>query len=126
MVEAIGVLCWPRDSVYVLSVGCSEEAIAIPSDAGFLGLALKMADIFFLGQSRGALGTAKLLTGHSESNPKLFRYQHIAGSGEFNLDATDRITALKGIGASMAREAMPQITQVFLRSSCEKFVPFHS
>jgi patatin-like phospholipase/acyl hydrolase len=124
-VEAIGVLGWPKNSIYILSIGCTEEPITVPMTAGTLGLALKMADIFLLGQSKGALGTAKLLIGHTEKDKRLFRYQHMAGPGEFDLDATGKIMDLKGIGMNMAREAACQILPVFFGSACEKFVPYH-
>jgi uncharacterized protein len=124
-VEAVGVLRWPQDQIRILSIGCSEEAIAIPSRAGILSLGLKMADIFLLGQSRGAIGTAKLLTGHTENKKRLYRYQHVASVGEFDLDATSRISALKGIGVGLAREAIQQIDTVFLGAPCEEFTPYH-
>lgn len=124
VVEAISTLNWSRDELFVLSIGCSEEVISIPEDSGYLGLAFKMADIFMLGQSRGAYGTAKLLTGHSDRDPRLFRYQPITAKGEFRLDGTGRIGMMKGVGVNMAREALPQIQEYFLTSTREAFVPF--
>lgn len=125
VVEAVATLEWPRDELRVLSIGCSEEPISIPENSGHLGLVLKMADIFMLGQSRGAHGTAKLLLGHSERNPRLFRYQPIVAKGDYCLDGADKIEALKGVGASLAREAIPQIQDFFLKSNRESFVPCH-
>lgn len=126
VVEAIGTLGWSNDDLYVLSIGCSEEPLSIPQKSGYLGLALKMADIFMLGQSRGAHGTAKLLTGHTERDPRVFRFQPIISKGEFCLDGVRKIKALKGVGTNMAREATPQISDFFLNGSREGFVPFHS
>lgn len=123
-VEAVGVLRWPHDQIYILSVGCSEEVLAIPASAGLANLAFKLADIFLLGQSRSAIGTAKLLTGHTENDKRLYRYQHSARDGEFLLDSTNRISALKGIGSSLAREAIPQINSVFLSEPRQHFTPF--
>lgn len=125
VVEAISTLEWSRDALYVLSIGCSEEAFPIPKNAGYLGLAFKMADIFTLGQSRSAHGTAKLLTGHSDRDPRLFRYQPIAAKGEFCLDGAEQISAMKGVGVNMAREALPQIEEYFLHSPREVFLPHH-
>lgn len=126
VVEAMSSLTWSNDDLYVLSIGCSEEALSIPKNSGYLGLALKMADIFMLGQSRGAHGTAKLLTGHSERDPRVFRFQPIMPKGEFCLDGARQINSLKGVGANMAREAMPQIKDFFLNCTRDEFVPFHS
>jgi len=125
VVEAIAVLGWPQDSIHVLSLGCTEAAIEIPENPGMLGLALKLADIFMLGQSRSACGTAKLLLGDAPSNPRLYRYQHVSAKGEYDLDAADRIDALKGIGVSLAREAIPLIRGTFFEHPREEFVPFH-
>lgn len=122
-VEAVGMLRWAPDSLRILSLGCSEEAIPIPDNAGMLGFALKMADIFMLGQSRGSYGTAKLLTGHTEADPRIYRYQHIAPVGEFTLDGANDIPRLKGVGANMAREAVPLIKNLFLSCSRDKFSP---
>jgi len=123
VVEAIGTLGWPRDELKVLSIGCSEEPIPIPENAGFLGLAMKMADLFMVGQSRGSNGTAKLLLGHTDSDPKLFRYQPIVAKGDFCLDGVSKIRDLKGVGANLAREAMPQIQEFFLTAPREEFMP---
>lgn len=124
-VEAVGVLRWPQDQIHILSIGCSEEVLAIPANAGTTNLAFKLADMFLLGQSRSAIGTAKLLIGHTESNRRVYRYQHSARDGEFLLDSTNRIAALKGIGSSLAREAIPQIENVFFGEHRELFTPFH-
>ncbi|MFL6236724.1 MAG: hypothetical protein ACJ76N_26580 [Thermoanaerobaculia bacterium] len=82
-----------------------------------------MADLFLLGQSRGALGTAKLLLGAEDADQRLFRFQHVANPGEFELDAVEQIPVLKGIGAAMAREALPRILPNFLVGDREPFVP---
>lgn len=126
VVEAMSTLGWSNDELYVLSIGCSEEALSIPKNSGYLGLVLKMADIFMLGQSRGAHGTAKLLTGHTENDPRVFRFQPITAKGEFCLDGARQIDSLKGIGVNMAREANPQVQKFFLNSPSEPFAPCFS
>lgn len=123
VVEAITILGWEASSLRVLSLGCSESPFHIPEDSGFVGLAAKLADVFMVGQSRSSYGTAKLLMGPTKIEERLFRYQPITGSGEFQLDDTDKIGALKGIGAALARQALPQVQQVFLGNPREPFVP---
>ncbi len=126
VVEAIGILRWPSEELKVLSIGCSEEPVHIPENAGTLGLALKMADLFMIGQSRSSNGTAKLLLGHTDHDPKLFRYQPIMSKGDFCLDGVRKIRTMKGVGANLARESVPQIQEFFLNSPTrEKFVPCH-
>lgn len=123
VVEAIGILGWDPLSLHVLSLGCTEAPVAPAEQSGIASLAFRMADLFLLGQSRCAMGTAKLLMGQESSEHRLLRFQHVAKPGEFGLDAVDRIPVLKGLGASMAREALPKITTTFLSEVCEPFVP---
>ncbi|WP_448510133.1 hypothetical protein [Immundisolibacter sp.] len=82
-VEARGVLGWTNDDLYILSLGCTEEAIDIPTDAGYIGLLRKSTALFMQGQSRAAVGTAILLSGHSETDPRYFRYQPQVAAGSF-------------------------------------------
>jgi patatin-like phospholipase/acyl hydrolase len=125
VVEAIGILDWDPRSLHVLSLGCTEAPSAPAEQSGTAALARQVADLFLLGQSRGAMGTAKLLMGADDAEQRLLRYQHVATPGEFELDAVDQIPALKGIGAALAREALPKVTEVFLNGAREPFVPFH-
>ena len=124
VVEAISILGWDPRSLYVLSLGCTEAPDAPAEQSGVTGLALRMADLFLLGQSRCAMGTAKLLMGAEDAEHRLFRLQHTARPGEFELDAVDQIPVLKGIGAAMAREALPKVSSNFLMAVREPFVPF--
>lgn len=123
VVEAIGILGWDPRSLHVLSLGCTEAPSAPAEQSGMVGLALRIADLFLLGQSRGAMGTAKLLMGAADADQRLFRYQHVASPGEFGLDGVDEIPVLKGIGAAMAREALPRVTATFFAGAREPFVP---
>ncbi len=125
VVEALGILDWPRESLYVLSLGCSEEAFEIPENSGKTGLATKVADIFMRGQTRAAIGTAKILTKHSDKSRRLYRYNEIVPTGMYGLDSTEQIAALKGIGTNMARQALSDISSVFLDREREQFVACH-
>jgi hypothetical protein len=107
-----------------LSLGCSEELSRVPENGGRAALASKVADLFMAGQSLASLGTAKLLTGHTDTNRRLFRYTEVAPAGTFCLDAVDQIENLKGIGTSLARQALPEITPVFLDTHRTPFTPF--
>ncbi len=123
-VEAVGVLDWPRDDLYVLSLGCCEGAFEIPERTGVADC-LKVVEMLMLGQSRGAIGTAKLLTGHMEGLRRVFRYNHVAPAGMFGLDTVDQIATLRGLGEGLAREALPEVRRVFLAGEREPFVPLH-
>lgn len=126
VVEGLSVLGWESKDLHVLSIGCTEEPVRIPENSGWLGLAFQLADVFVLGQSRSAMGMAKLLMGCEQGDQRLQRYQHIAPEGEYDLDSVSRIPALKGVGASMAREALPRIKAIFFDAKKEEFIPHHS
>lgn len=123
VVEATSILGWDPRSLHVLSLGCTEAPSAPPEQGGLIGLALRMADLFLIGQSRSAMSTAKLLMGAEDAHRRLFRYQHSASPGEFDLDTVAAIPALKGIGASMAREALPLVTSTFFAEPRGHFEP---
>jgi hypothetical protein len=124
VVEAIGILGWPRDELYVLSIGCTEPTYCIPHETSELQLASGVSEIFLQGQSKGALGTAKLLIGDTPQRRRLFRYQTVVPHGLFELDGIEHVSTLKGLGAAEARIALPEVREIFLGPTAETFVPY--
>lgn len=122
-VEARGVLGWTNDDLYVLSLGCTEEVIDIPTEAGYGGLLRKSTALFMQGQSRASVGTAMLLSGHSEADPHFFRYQPVVAAGKFSLDRVGMIDRLRGLGHAYARDALPALEKRFLQEKAEPFNP---
>ena len=125
VVEAITLLDWPRDSLKVLSLGCTTEPLnvnlgrRIPLGKSYWGF--KLLDVFMHVQSHASLGTALLLAGHDN----VVRIDKDVSQGKFGLDKTKEIDSLKGLGASEARYALPKLREVFLGDHAEPFVPFH-
>ena len=124
VVEAITVLDWPRDSLKVLSLGCTEPLNVnwgrrIPLGKSYW--AFKLLDVFMHAQSHGSLGTAKLLAGHDN----IIRIAPSVSHGRFSLDGTKEINSLKGLGDSEARNAMPKLREVFFTNPAEPFNAFH-
>ena len=124
-VEAVSVLGWPGESLRILSLGCTEPLYTCPPRGGRLDFALSLNTLFQQGQSVASLGTAKLLCGHTESRPRLFRHSLDVAEGKFRLDSVSAISELAGLGATMARTALPALREVFLKEPAELFVPFH-
>lgn len=122
-VEARSVLGWKDDDLYIIRLGCTEEALDIPIDAGYAGLLLKSTALFMQGQSRGADGTAMLLSDHRQESPRFFPFQSKVPVGKFKLDSVDMINRLRGLGAAYGREALPLFEQHFLCEKSEAFVP---
>ncbi|MDE2113169.1 MAG: patatin-like phospholipase family protein [Alphaproteobacteria bacterium] len=115
VVEAITLLGWPRDSLRVLSLGCVNEVYVLSEAPGWGHLGRDVTRLFMDGQSRGALGMAKLLTGHIYEREAIFRVCPDVPKGLFKLDDTRKISRLRGLGVSIARTQM-RISQK--RDSC--------
>lgn len=125
VVEAITLLGWPAESLRVLSLGCVNEVYSLDEAPGVVGLAGDLVRLFTDGQSRGALGMAKLLTGHQHEREAIFRVCPDVPKGLFKLDDTSRISQLRGMGASAARKERVRIEPVFLFGPAEPFEPHH-
>ena len=125
VVEAITLLDWPRDSLKVLSLGCTTEPLNVKrgrnASLGRLYWATKFVNVFMHAQSHASFGTAKLLVGSGN----IKRINPVVASGKFSLDKASAIPFLKGYGESEARKALPELREVFLGDHVEQFVPFH-
>ena len=120
-VEARTVLGWKDEELFILSLGCTEEIIDIPINAGYKDLLFKSTALFMQGQSRASTGTAMLLSGHSEAAPRFFRYQPKVPTGKFKLDRVEMISRLRGLGHACAREALPMLQKNFLEEKTQPF-----
>jgi uncharacterized protein len=125
VVEAISLLGWPASSLRVLSLGCVNEVYMIGEAPGWGGLARDVTRLFMDGQSHGALGMAKLLTGHQNEREAIFRCCPDVPKNFFKLDDARKITQLKGMGVSSARKERPRIEPVFLNGPVESFKPVY-
>ena len=125
VVEAITLLGWHPSDLRILSLGCLDEVYMLPESPGIAGLGFKALNLYTDGQSHGALGMAKLLTGHSYDGDRIYRYSPFVPSGFFTLDDTMKIGRLKGIGMSEARKAKPHLTPIFFTEPADAFVPVH-
>ena len=126
VVEAVTLLDWPASSLRVLSLGCVNEVYMIGEAPGWGGLAKDVTRLFMDGQSHGALGMAKLLTGHQYEREAIFRCCPDVPKDFFKLDDTRKITQLKGMGASSARKERSRIEPVFLTDPVESFKPVYT
>lgn len=126
VVEAITMLGWPRDSLHVLSIGCLDETYTIRKWAGVGTLGSKVIKLFMDGQSHGAMGIAKLLTGHEHDRSAIHRINHTVPLNAFKMDDTRVIQDLKGLGHSFARDRQPVLESVFFTAPAETFSPIYT
>jgi uncharacterized protein len=125
VVEAITLLGWPRDCLHVLSLGCLEETYTIPKWAGIGTIGTKLVKLFMDGQSHGAMGIAKLLTGHEYERTAIHRINHVVPSNTYMMDDSRVIQDLKGLGHSFARDRQPVLDPVFFNKPAEAFEPVY-
>ena len=126
VVEAIAVLGWPRESLHVLSLGCLDETYDIPKHAGIGGLGLKVLKLFIDGQSYGAMGMAKLLTGDEHERPAIYRINNIVPQDVYKMDDIRVIEKMKGLGHSHARNRKSVLENVFFDQPAEDFKPYYN
>ena len=73
VIDAIALLDWPRDSLRILSLGCTAEPLSVERgrkrSLGWLYWAKKVRNVFMQAQSHGSLGAAKLLAGTWQRHP---------------------------------------------------------
>jgi len=120
-VEARSVLGWKDDDLFIVRLGCTEEILDIPVAPGYAGLLMKSTALFMQGQSRGADGTAMLLSDHRQESPRFFPFQPKVPNGKFKLDGTDMIDRLLGLGTAHGRDALPLFEQHFLYEKADPF-----
>ena len=125
VVEAMTLLGWPASSLRILTLGCGDEVYRLPEAPGFLGLRRGVAKLFMSGQSRGAFGMAKLLTGDQHERKAIFRISPSLPGGAFAIDDTREIKTLCGMGISAARRARPELEPVFFAAPAAPFRPCH-
>ena len=124
--EAISYLGWKPTDLQILSLGCSEEVYMIAEAPGYATLGLDALRLFMDGQSSGAMGMAKLLTGHGRDREAIYRYSPAVPKGFFAMDDASKIDRLKGMGAAAARNAKPQLNPVFFETPAAPFAPIYS
>lgn len=125
VVEATGVLHWPKESLRVLSIGCTTgaaDADAAHRRFGWLSRRARLIDVLMTSQSSGSLGIASHLLGDPRS---LVRIAPPFGSTSVP-DSLKDIPALKALGFAEARRALEKLRPVFFDQPAETFKPFHS
>jgi uncharacterized protein len=122
-VEALGVLSWKAGDIQLLSLGCTTEPLRAHADrTARLGVnywATKLVPVMMAGQSSGSIGTAQLLLGHEN----VLRYSATVSNGRFKMDSVKDIEALRGLGNSEARKALPRL-RALLSEKSQPFEPY--
>jgi uncharacterized protein len=127
VVEAIGILNWPREELRILSLGCTNSPLNLDAGdpktkkLGEIYWAQNLLDTMMTGQSSTAMGQAELLTGKGN----ILRINETVPSERFNMDNIQQIKRLVGLGASSGREHLPKIRAMFIQEKAKRFSPYH-
>jgi hypothetical protein len=126
VIEAIGVLGWPREEIEVLSVGCTSQHLAlswqkrISMGAGYW--AARIADVFMKAQSSAAIVTANALVGADRVvrvNPEMSHHR-------FTLDGAEHMPLLARLGRHEAHIRLPDLKPLFFAAKADPFFPSHA
>jgi len=125
--EGISLLGWQADKIDILSLGCLDEVYSLPKYRGAVPITFQLASLFMDGQSSGAMGIAKLLTGHEHKRQAIFRISHTVTKDEYRMDDASilKIQQLRGLGYSYARDEFPKLKSVFFSTPAEPFDPLY-
>ena len=77
------------------------------------------------GQSHGATGMAKLLTGHEHNRKSVYRIDHTVPYNLYRFDDTQTIRELKGIGHSKGRDQLHVLEPAFFDEPADQFTPIY-
>ena len=101
VIEAIGILEWPRHSLRVLSVGCTASHLEIAwkswrkhTSLGASFWAARLADIFMKAQSSSSIVTSNVLIG----SENVFRVDPDMSQHHFTLDGVQHVPLLRELG----------------------------
>ena len=125
VIEAIGVLEWPRDEIKVLSLGCTSTHLNVSwqkrISLGSSYWGVRIADVFMKAQSSSAIATAHCLIG----SHNVHRISPDMSAYRFTLDGIEHIPLLAELGRDEARRRLPALRDVFFRDKAAPFLPCH-
>ncbi|MBV9521691.1 MAG: patatin-like phospholipase family protein, partial [Alphaproteobacteria bacterium] len=126
VVEAIGVLEWPRADIRILSLGCTSTHLNVSwqkrISLGTSYWGAHIADVFMKAQSSSAIATAHALIG----SRNVFRISPDTSHYRFTLDGVRHIPLLEALGREEALRQVAGLRDLFFQSAAEPFTPCHA
>jgi hypothetical protein len=125
VIEAIGILGWPRDEIAVLSLGCTSTPLNVSWQSrvslGASYWAARISAVFMAAQSSSALVTARALLGPQN----VYRISPDTSEHRYTIDGIKHIPSLRRLGYEEARRRLPELRQTFFMTPAEPFEPCH-
>src|SRR5438270_4855431 len=125
VIEAVGLLDWPRDDIRVLSLGCTSTHLnvswqkRISLGASYWGV--RIADVFMKAQSSSAIATAHSLIGSAN----VHRISPDMSAYRFTLDGIQHMPLLAELGRDEALRRLPELHDIFFTEKAPPFLPCH-
>ena len=118
------MLGWNPDEIDVLSLGCTEEVMDFKQKGhGGLFWVRQAIRAALRGQSRSAVGMARHLTGRDRGLENVLRIDPTVAANRFSLDGVKNLRALRGLGHTEARHALPHVKERFFSTEATPFIP---
>ncbi len=121
-VEAVGILNWSPEDLFILSIGCTNEQLNIKMpkrlSLGRIYWAFKAINLIMKGQSSAAFGMAQHLTGYHVT-----RIDEIVAKGKFAIDSINGINNLIGLGNTKGRNEFQNLKEIYFNEITEEFIP---
>ena len=126
LTEAIGVLGWDISALQVLSVGTGVEIRRKrkPWRICLYGYLTYLIDEIRDAQESSSLAMGSWLL-RDGAKSRLYRITHSFAEGERDLDDTDNLHELEGLGRERAREHLSNLREVFFTDKADIFTPEH-
>ncbi len=124
LLEATSVLKWPIEQVNLLSIGTTHAPFDISRakrNGGAAQWNIGLIDLFTEAQVDAALGQARLMTDN-----RMLRVDTVTRRGRFSLDNSRELDDLRALGEQAARQYEREISNRFLASKAEEFLPCYS
>jgi len=124
VVDAVAMLNVSRENIEVLSLGCTRAPhnFAKIGDKGELAWARNAIYAAMSGQSFASMGTAYQLVGHAS----VVRIDAEVEPGRFELDRTEHLEELRGLGYAKARHELPNLKPRFFTQPAPLFEPHYT
>jgi hypothetical protein len=126
VIEAVGILGWPREEIRVLCVGCTSSRLNVSwQKRTSLGASsywgTRLANVFMTAQSSSAIVTANALIGAEH----VFRINPAMTEHHLTIDGLRHLPLLSRLGLEEAASRLPTLAPVFFRDQAPIFEPCH-
>lgn len=125
VIEAVGILGWPREMIRVLSLGCTTQRLDVPwqkkTSYGASYWGARLAQVFTAAQCSSAVATANALIGAKS----LYRISPDMSSQRFTLDGVRHLAHLQHLGEAEAAREFSRLDHAFFGDKAPTFIPFH-